>query len=593
MLKLVETIVDNHRKLIGFTIEGKDSEFGGFSSAKTRKHIPLKTLSTSKFENNQVAVTVSGIKEKGNFKINALPMVSLIDNNFYPVDNRVALKTRFIKDGDIIGFTVEFGDGTLENYTYPNVIRLAYWFKPVNFVIRTSQNNKAFIYGKPGVCKLDELPYRSLDNKPAKKTQELTDEQQKEVNKSGKVEDLGIFKNNLDIIDIYSALDECGGLILKLPNEKYTKGTLNRVVTDKAFQPLGVGEYAYPKLQFNETKLNASTMFKKPGMVTIEFGPGAVMPINAFTYKNKFVFMNSENYIERLGVAFPKEHEKSFLSSFGSEMCLEKIEDTTMVKSVASLTNKKDLVYYKLDTNKIDIMTKSKAAKYILPTDKLFIAVVEYFVAKCIVKYLSPTTGLLRDLKKKLKSEYREAKGKQPIPLYGAMSPEFQEKISNEGIDIFSGAYLRTVEVDQEDMVESKRAKENEDNAVSIDYCIKGYELKKWTYKKIAEYGASGVGLPEKIIRIVQKLSNMEDTPEKLKLAYEIYKKYEKRAAEVKNLLWLHKCGMYVSSNRTLVHQHDKSNWVLDTSRNTKAAIYNCTAPGCELLMVAVVNTKI
>lgn len=593
MLKLVETIVDNRRKLVGFTIEGKDSEFGGFSVEKVRKHIPLKTLAINKFENNQIAVNMNGVSEKSNFRINALPMVVLVDNKFIPIGNEITLKSRYIKDGDIVGFLVEFGDKSTENYTYPNVIKLSYWFKPTNFVIRKSQNGKAFIYGKPGVCRLDDLPYKSLDNKPVKKAVESELTEKDTVTEAGTVEDLGIFKNNVDIIDLYSALDECGGLILKLPNVQYTTGTINRTLTDKAFQPLGVGEYAYPRLQFNENKLNATTMFRKPGVVPIEFGPGAVMPIHSFTYKNKFVFMNSENYIERLGVAFPRQHENNFLGTFGKEMCLNKIEDTTMVKSVASLTNKRDLVYYELDTNKIDLITKKNAQSHILPTDKLFLAVVEYFICRCIVKYLSPNTGLLRDLKKKLKVDYREAQGKKAIPLYAAMSAEFQQKIEEEGIDIFSGAYLKTVEVDQEDMLETQRAKENEARAVFIEYAIKGYELKKWTYKKISEFGQAGVRLPKKIIHIVQKLSNMPDSPEKIKLAYETYKKYEKRAEELKNLLWLHKCSMYLTNNRVAIHQHDKENWELDTTRNTKAKVYNCKLEGCELMTVSIENTTI
>jgi hypothetical protein len=51
MLKIVKSIVDPKRNLIGFMLEGKEKEFGGMSSNKVVQPISIKELINRKFSN--------------------------------------------------------------------------------------------------------------------------------------------------------------------------------------------------------------------------------------------------------------------------------------------------------------------------------------------------------------------------------------------------------------------------------------------------------------------------------------------------------------------------------------------------------------
>ena len=609
MFKIVESIVDTHRKLIGFTIEGKESEFGGFSANKIRKNVTIASLAGIHFDNSQLKVEATGqLVEKGNFKINELPMKVLVNNNFVSVPNSIEILGRYAKDNKIIGYDVGFGDKSTGKYTYNNVVQLSYWFKPTNFVIRKSARRRTFISSKPGCTNLDELPIHYLDNAKAKSNNIQEQKPQEQHIQEKKTQDKpknqlidekdihkdGVFDNGVDLIDICEALDRCGGLILKLPNETYIKSTVERVKTSENFTALGLGEYAYPKIEFSGTKLNASVNFRKPGMVPIEFGPGAKMPIQSFTYKKKSIFINAENYIERLGVAVPKSYEQNLLDSFGQTMGLKEITDKTMTQAVSALTSKPDLVFYELDTNKIDLIQKDKLDDYILNLNELNSIVRKYFSVKAVSKYLSPRTGLVAELKKALKTDYKEASGKQPIALYSAMSAEIREKISESGIDIYSGAYLKTSKVEDIDQKEVERAKQKEDTSVGIDYCIKGLEINKWTYKRLkAEGSKEKSSLPVQVLNVIKTFENTPNSVDKMIKAFKLFEAYEKKEQELKNTLWLHKCAMYLKSNKTSIHQHDKDEWEQDTTRKTKASIYNCKKAGCEGLMVAVSNSRI
>ena len=69
MIKLLNTIVDEKRRLIGFIAEGKDKEFDGFTDEKIVKPVKLQWLADRNFKNNQVAISKAGIEQLGNFKI--------------------------------------------------------------------------------------------------------------------------------------------------------------------------------------------------------------------------------------------------------------------------------------------------------------------------------------------------------------------------------------------------------------------------------------------------------------------------------------------------------------------------------------------
>ncbi len=589
MIKLIKTIVDSHRRMIGFVVEGKGTEFKEVSNEKVQRPMLLDALTGMNFVNNQIAITPKGVQERGNFKVNELPMTVYVNGQFIDVDNKIALSKRYLQNNEPIGFEVVFSDGTKDNFTYPNVIKLSFWFKPDNFVVRTSANHKKFISGKPGAIKLEDLPTQVIGEKKENKPKRVKSAAQEE----SKVEATGMFNNALDIFDLYGAIHQCDGLIIKLPGEAYQNTGKAQVETANEFKALGVGEYAFPKLSFNETKLNANTMFKKPGMVSVEFGAGATMPIQSYVSKAKSIFFNAENHIEKIGVALPKSAEASFIKAFGKTMSVQPIKHDQLIQSITSLSGKSDLVFYEVNTNKIGLLSDEKIAQYTLPTEKLMSLVDELFINKSIVKYLAPGTGLIGELKKTVKIPHQEVAGKQPIGLYAGMNADFRQKITEAGIDIYTGAFIKTTRPEKSDVAEAEAEKKKEDTSVVIEYCIKGKEHKVWTYKKIAEAGKAGVGLPQEIISMVKYMESIADPVKKMQEAYRLHKEYEAKRDEIIEIIWKHKCAMYLASHKLGIHQHDKAAWKIDTGRKTKATVYNCVKPGCEGLMIAVLNTEI
>ena len=586
MIKLIKTIVNEKRKLIGFVVEGKDKELDGFSNEKVQRALPLKVLSDKRFTNNQITFTGKGFQEKSNFKVNELPMTVMVNNNLADVSNKIAITQRFIQNNEPVGFAVQFGDGTVDKFTYPNVIQLSYWFKPENFVVRTSLNKKKFIAGKPGAVKLEDMPTTIIGEKPVQPPKRTKSGAQEE----SIVEPTGMFNNAIDLMDLYNSLNECDGLVIKLPDEEYKSGGKNDKAASNEFHALGVGEYAYPNLSFNETKINANTSFRKPGMVQVEFGPGVTMPVQSFTYNTKSIFLSGENHIKRFGVAMPKANEASFIEAFGKSLSIKPITNTQLIQAITSLTGKIDYVFYEVDTNKIDLISKSKLDGYILSTKEVKTTVENLFIPKLIAKFLSPKTGLIGELKKLVPIDHQAVEGKQPIGLYAGMNQDFRDKVLAAGIDIYSGAFTKTVKA------EAKAAgagKAEDDTSVNIEYAIEGYDLKKWTYKLIGQSGVLGVDLPKEVIDLIQAMEKIVNPEIKMKTAYELHAKAEAKVEALKKVMWLHKCAMYLKGNKTKIHMHDSKSWVLNTKKRTKAKVYNCTEPGCESLMVAVLNTDV
>lgn len=587
MIKLTKTIVDRGRTLVGFVAEGKGTDFNEVTNDRVQRPLQLNSLMQMKFSNNQVMISDKGIQERGNFKVNELPMAVYVDNKFIDVDNKISIVKKYVQNNEIIGFTVKFGDGTMANFTYANIIKLSFWFKPSNFVVRTSANNKKFIASKPGYTKLEDLITEVIgEDKKQKKNKSAAKD-------SSQTQSTGTFDNTLDLFDLYDSVNKSNGLIIKLPSESYHSTGEVIVQTSGEFKSLGVGEYAYPILTFNETKLNANTTFKKPGMVSVEFGPGVTMPIQSYTSKTKNIFFNSENHIDRIGVAIPKTAEAEFIGTFSKSMGIKQIKNDTLIKSISSLSGRDNLVFYAINTHRIDLIAKEKLDGYILPTKKLRDAVDELFIYKAITKYLAPGTGMIGDLKKRVAIPHQEVAGNQPLGLYAGMSQEFREKIVESGIDIYTGAFIKTIKPEKSDILETEKEKKQEDSSVVIEYCIAGKEYKKWTYKKIREYGLAGIELPNEVIALVKHIEIIPDDTMKMQEAYRFYVEYCKKRDKLTELIWKHKCAMYLKSGRSNIHQHDKDKWESNTKKKTKAQFYNCTEVGCTDLMVAVLNTEI
>lgn len=585
MFRLVKSIVDENRRLIGFIIEGRDKDLDGFLDTKVQKPIQLKVLYNMGFANNQIDTRSGGIREKGNFRVNNLPMLMFDGKELVSIDNGVRLIKKFVQDGEIVGFRVEFEYGSVDNFIYRNVVQLSGWFKPENFVVRRPTNRKAFISGKPGVMRLEELPDEIIGQK---KGQEKVKQKSKQAVSKVEIKatevdntlSTGKLDNDMDILDIYDIVEELDGLIINLPGEEYKAASGSGDKVDPDFVPLGVGEYAYPSLGFNKTGLNANAKFRKPGMVLVDFGDGVQSPVQAFTYSTKSIFLNGKNYMKRFGVAVPKLFEDTFIHTVGKNIGVKPIDNNQMIQAVSSLSGKMGMVFYEVDTSKIDLMTKEKIDRFYLSPLEIKELVHNKFTPRLISKHLSKTHGIVADLTKIVSVDPRELEGRQLIGIYAAMNEEYLDRITEAGIDKYSGSYYKR----------SVGKRKADKSVISIDYEIDGEDVSKLTCKKIAELGAKGVGLPQKVIDVIQELDRISVPEDRLRRAYEITEEVTTEIGKIRKKLWLHKCAMYIKGNECKIHTKDSDLWVHDDTRRTKAKIYNCIAPGCEGLMVAVLN---
>lgn len=604
MLKLIKSIVNENRNLIGFVLEGKDKELEGFSDSKVRKPMPINVLKAKNFSNHQVDIRETGITTKDNFKIHDLDMAVWVNNSFVDIDNTINLTQKFVQNNEIVGFTVKFSDNSVANYTYPNIIQLATWFKPGNFVVRKLSADKVFIVGKPGVLKLEDLPEHIIKPKstlkPKKQVNKVNEvDKDTKVNVENKGVDVknteisGKLNNELDIVDMYTLLNEYNGLVIRLPYEKYIKTTKSYEKTDSNFHPLGLGEYAYPTFGVNDSKLNFNTDFIKPGTVKVELEEGKETLIPSFTYNRKSIFINTDKYLKRFGIAIPKDKEAQFINYFGSSLSLKPLENEQFTKALEYLTGKEDLLFYEVRTSNIDLIAPKNYNKHILSAKEIRDILDDTYVPKLIYKYTNPMTGLVAELKRKHKIDYKAIEGKKPIGVFAKMDEETRTKIAKAQIDLYSGAFLGRVKIDEEEQDRDKSVTTSVKNKeVTIEYMLEGKDINKWTYSKIRNAGLEGENLPEEVIKIIQYIESLYSVEDKIKLCLSLRSKAETKIELARKKLWAHKCAMYLKYDGK-IHQGDRHKWEMNTTKKTKATFYNCIEPGCEGLMVAMLNTRI
>jgi len=216
----------------------------------------------------------------------------------------------------------------------------------------------------------------------------------------------------------------------------------------------------------------------------------------------------------------------------------------------------------------------------------------EMYTPKLIMKYLSPKARIISELKKKMTVDPQAVLGKTPVGFFSGMNAEFRQKIADAGIDIYTGAFKKTATIPKGTGAAATVEDDNHD--ISIQYVVEGQDLKKMTYAKILEYEAvESTELPTEVAEVIKRFDSITNVNTKLKEAYAENEKAEKRVEEIARQLWMHKCSMFLKGNKTNIHTDDKNDWELNTKKKSQAKVYNCTAEGCEGLMIAVINVDI
>lgn len=587
MIKITKAIVDTNRNLIGFMMEGKEKEFGGFSSEVIQRGVPVDNLLQMRFANNQIAVVNNKIVEKKNFKINSLPMTIYTGDGYVDIDNSLTLTKRYVQNNKNIGFRVKFSDGSEDNFKYENVLMLCHWFRPDNFAVRTSSKGLQYICGKNGVS-LDDIPADIIGEEPAKKAKRL-----KSAAKEKTPEFNGTIENGFDILDIYEFINSCNGCVIKLPGEKYKAASEDGETTTEGFTSLEIGEVASATPKFNPTKLNVNAGFKKVGVVGVNVN-GARQNITSYVFRTKSIFYNGDNYMKKFGIAVPTQNEEQLVKTLGASLALEKITDNTVTAPLGQVIDAKSLAFYKIDASKVDLISAAKRKESIMTAKQLTALCKLQYEVKLIEKAMGPKGGLMKTLKDVLgDTGVAEAKNMQVAGVYAMYSEEGLDAVKAAGIDIYTGAYT----IPGKPVAKTKTASSGDATpAVEIEYSLKGYEASKLTGSKILDAAKRNdtSALPASVIKAINEVTSITDFKEQYDKASALYDAMTAKTEQINKKLWMHNASMFIEGNKNRIHTHDAKNWIPDTNTRVKTAnVYACTMAGCEGLTLKVKGTTI
>lgn len=563
-MRLVKSIINNKRSIIGFMVEGTEKEFGGLTQKKVIRPLSIQQMAVIKFHNNQVSVDNTGrIIEDKNFKISDLDMCVFTGTEYVDIPNKIELIGRFLIGNDPVGFKVRFGDGLENDITYDNVVKLTNWFKPSNFMVRKSASGKYFISGKKGFT-LDELPSTVIAGESkAKRTKSHSTEK----------DTTGKLLNNIDILDIFEFIKDCHGAVINLPGEKYTSTQVSSVETGSAFKPLGIGEVASPYPEYSASKLNVNALFKKVGVVNVSLGIGEAVPITSFTYTRKCIFHGGENYIKNLGVAVPGNMAEKFIKSLGKSLAITEITDTKITQPLGSvIESESGIRFFSINTDRIDAISKAKMKSSILSTKELFETVTTLTKLKLVNKVFSARGGVVKGLKNELsEAAINSVYDRKLFGVFRMMSAEALEECKKNGLDVYTGAYVETQASTKDKTADKKSESTDKVANVSIEYSVDNLKVDKFKAEDIVKMAADGtlkdLGISPELVTDFIAIKRDKGTEAALKYCNEASKKLDNEIGKLNEKLWRHNISMYTAGNGKVL---DDKAWTFEPNNRLK-----------------------
>ena len=548
-MNITHTIVNTNRQLIGFVINND-----GNMSAVT-----INDLKNSKFSNRQIGFNENGMLfEKGDFKLNKLPMKVVVNNSYVDISNSIELVERIVCDNENIGFACKFADGSTTNMRYNDIITMSHWFKPVNFSVRASASGKKFIAGKNGTV-LDELNAIYVDKgQTTKRTKPAAKEVSDGLNTK--------MQQDIDIVDIFNIVRKLGGYIIKLPSEEYHVTTENKYV-DKTFKSLNLGEVASPYLNINPEKINVYANFKKLGKVDIN-GTELI----TFKNTNKCIFDRNVNHIKNFAVAIEQTKAPEFIQVVGKTLALEQIIDADFINVMNHVVNSQSMQYLKINTSKVEIMSISKRNGAVLNGDELYKLVNNIYELKIVRKAFDARGKYMKDLKSYFSPDaWAQMNGKELFYAFKNYTPEQLKVLQENGIDIYTGGYVVKGEY--------KGPSEKTDNTaftekpLEIKYSIQGKNIDKISASDIQLYVHNNdpkLGIGKEYIDMLSHVYSLGNPSEILSSIKEINRKINEMLYYANMKLWMHEIAMLEYGDYKKIHQNDKKFWQVSEESRTR-----------------------
>lgn len=589
--------------LIGFMFAVKPS--GNKQSLSKEEYVAysLASLSEGGFENRQVKIQDGRVIPKGNTDISKMrtflyfesdkpvrhgkpewPQTPGMPSNMWEVPNELEIKARILVNGELKGFDIDFGEGYIQQrVTYNTLIVLRNWLNPTNFVVRETANKK-YIAGKPGIT-MEGFPEVEIGNKtqtPKSKRAATggTDKKNHEIQTQE-------VKNSRSLTELLELVRKGNGIIIKMPNETYNSITKRDSKTGSDFTPLGIGEIGTPSIAFSETNLNANITFRKIGTVEIKLPGIPATQIYSYTWSKKSIFVDGENHLQRFGVGVTPEIEKEIIHRFGEQLITARINDTQITTPISAVMGRKDLVYFIVDASKLTLISEAEAHEHVRSTSKICRDAIELQMLKTHAK-------VARDCIKKFKEMYGGTENKQLYGLFAGMNQVWLDAVTDAGIDIYSGAYIKKEALTDEEKKDPKVAGENKES-VKIEYQVVGgaSALTKINYdsvlKGIKEEAAMPKGVDETLIKMVKYMEGV-DPQHKVAKASEWLKTIEERQDKVRKDMWLHKVACFKLGNERGLAIPERKNWEEVATKAKNGRMYKCKKEGYENVKISMVG---
>lgn len=554
MIKLTKKIVNENFHIIGFEVVGKAREFGELGNTQTVRRITGQDLINMNFRNTQIRVENKAITELGDFRLRDLPVIMLKKNKFIEVDNTITLISRVLIDGELKGFdTIVAGDK--KRLVSSDVINLAKFFVPENFVVRYI-GDKQYIAGKPGM-KLETLPEVRLTSGDTKNNKKAAVRTAEKGTKGAELVRISPF----DMITLCDVVKGLGGKFIYLPGVVYNRTTALTKETSKEFKKTGV-EVAKPEIAVSEKKLNVNLQFDQIGKLVVNVA-GVDKAYYPFVNKNKTIFKGGELNSPYLGIAIKQDCVNELQKQFGASMSLSVITDTMTnlyVKMFLHVANPDDYVLLALDTRNLSPMCKASAEKYLMSEDAIKDTVVKMLNVKAALSY---TKGLRKDLELMTTSETGTLR-----PLYGqyrSCSEVELKALEDAGIDVYTGAFIKTNDVDPSKVAKEEAERAEESNPdVEVAWGINGMKsaptyvtIKKDKEKALAKYHMA--------VQLIAEADKIYGTTGDPNTVYKKLKKYEDslndNRLKLMKKLQMHNIAAYTLGGYQDIKCKDKAGW--------------------------------
>lgn len=554
MIKLTKKIVNENFHIIGFEVVGKAREFGELGNTQTVRRITGQDLINMNFRNTQIRVENKAITELGDFRLRDLPVIMLKKNKFIEVDNTITLISRVLIDGELKGFdTIVAGDK--KRLVSSDVINLAKFFVPENFVVRYI-GDKQYIAGKPGM-KLETLPEVRLTSGDTKNNKKAAVRTAEKGTKGAELVRISPF----DMITLCDVVKGLGGKFIYLPGVVYNRTTALTKETSKEFKKTGV-EVAKPEIAVSEKKLNVNLQFDQIGKLVVNVA-GVDKAYYPFVNKNKTIFKGGELNSPYLGIAIKQDCVNELQKQFGASMSLSVITDTMTnlyVKMFLHVANPDDYVLLALDTRNLSPMCKASAEKYLMSEDAIKDTVVKMLNVKAALSY---TKGLRKDLELMTTSETGTLR-----PLYGqyrSCSEVELKALEDAGIDVYTGAFIKTNDVDPSKVAKEEAERAEESNPdVEVAWGINGMKSAPTyaTIKKDKEKALAKYPMAMQLIAEADKIYGTTGDPNTV---YKKLKKYEDslndNRLKLMKKLQMHNIAAYTIGGYQDIKCKDKAGW--------------------------------